>query len=192
LKKTIGLGIICKDEVGEIDTILGKYSQFFDIVHITITHPSKRKELEKVCRSHGAEFSYFDWIDDFAAARNFNKAQLKTDYIFRMDADDSLEGVHNIQPLFEKAVAQDLSIVYCYYVYSKDDNGVCNAAHYRETLYKNTDNLFWNKKIHENILPKSPINHKIVLDDTVRLIHKVEPDHALKSALRNIKYLLKE
>jgi hypothetical protein len=34
-------------------------------------------------------------------------------------------------------------------------------------LYKNNDNLFWNKKIHENILPKSPINHKIVLDDTV-------------------------
>ena len=192
MKKTLGLGIICKDEVGEIDTILGKYSQFFDIVHITITHPSKRKELEKVCRNHGAEFSYFDWIDDFAAARNFNKAQLKTDYVFRMDSDDSLEGADNIRPLFEKAVAQDLGIVYCYYVYSRDDNGVCNAAHYRETLYKNNDNLFWNKKIHENILPKSAINHKIVLDDTVRLIHKVEPDHALKSALRNIKYLLKE
>jgi hypothetical protein len=107
VKKTIGLGIICKDEVGEIDTILGKYSQFFDIVHITITHPSKRKELEKVCKNHGAEFSYFDWIDDFAAARNFNKAQLKTDYVFRMDADDSLEGAQNIQVMFQKAVDQD-------------------------------------------------------------------------------------
>lgn len=190
--KTLGLGIICKDEVKEIDNILGLYSKYFDIVHITITNPSKRKELERVCRNHGAESSYFDWIDDFAAARNFNKSQLKTDYIFRMDSDDKLENPHLIKPMFEKAVAEDTNIVYCYYVYSRDDNGVCNASHYREAMYKNTDNLYWNKKIHENLLPKSAINHRIELNNDVRIIHDVKSDHAIESALRNIKYLMKE
>lgn len=192
MKKTLGLGIICKDEVVEIEKILERYAELFDAVHITITHPSKKEEIEKVVRDHGAECSYFDWIDDFAAARNFNKAQLKTDYIFRMDCDDELEGAQNIREMFESAVANDTNIVYCYYIYSRDENGVCNASHYRETLYKNTDNLFWNKKIHENILVKNTANHKIEMNDKVRIVHNVDSEHALKSALRNIKYLLRE
>lgn len=192
MKKTLGLGIICKDEVSDVNEILSRYSHLFDKVHITITHPSKREELEKVIKSFGAECSYFDWIDDFAAARNFNKAQLDTDYIFRMDTDDRIQNPDGIQSVFEKACERDLSIVFCYYVYSKDDNGVCNAAHWRETIYKNNDNLFWNKKIHENILPKSTTNYKIDMSDEIKIIHNVTPDHALQSALRNIKYLLKE
>jgi tetratricopeptide (TPR) repeat protein/glycosyltransferase involved in cell wall biosynthesis len=191
-KHTVGLGIICKDEVEQIDRILAKYSQFFDKVHITITNPSKRKELEKVIKSHGAECSYFDWIDDFSAARNFNKAQLNTTYIFRMDADDEIENPQEIQGILDNAAANDLNIIYCYYVYSRDDHGVCNAAHWRETMYKNDNNLFWNKKIHENILVRNTTGHRIDLNEKVRIVHKVDADHALQSALRNIKYLLKE
>ena len=36
----------------------------------------------------GAKVSHFDWIDDFAAARNFALRQAKGDWILTLDADE--------------------------------------------------------------------------------------------------------
>ena len=75
----IALAMICKGEVSEakhLDKCLRYVSGEVDKVYITITGGNNKKEVEKVCKKYNAEISYFEWIKDFAAARNFNFKQV--------------------------------------------------------------------------------------------------------------------
>lgn len=192
-KVRLGLGMIVKDEVGQIERILSSYKHLFSEIQITITHPSKRSEIEKLVASFGGETSYFEWIKDFSAARNFNKEQFKSsDYYLRLDCDDEIPNDKYIIPTAQKALEDGVSIIYGYYDYSRDEWGNTNAGHYRETIIKCDDNLYWNKKIHENILAKDRTSFKIAVNDNVRIKHLITDNHAYESGLRNIEYLLDE
>lgn len=189
----LGLGMIVKDEVLDLDRILDNYAQYFDEVQITITNESKRKELETICEKYGAVSSYFEWCDDFAKARNFNKEQFKNcDIYFTLDSDDEIDNPEGIRGIADKQFSEDLNIVYLPYIYSKDDHGNVNASHNKERFIKLTDNLYWNKRIHENVLPKSTVGHKTVIDKTVSVTHLRKPGDAEEHFRRNLKYLLQE
>lgn len=189
----LGLGIICKDEVEDVKRILDSYSRFFDEVHITVTNPERKDELFSAIEAGGGIPSYFEWCDDFSAARNYNKSLFKdSDYYLRMDCDDKMVGIQNIRKVGEHAVSEGINIVYFWYDYSKDEWGNTNAGHYREGLIKCTDNLYWNKPIHENVLPRDSKDHKIVIEESVKFDHQTTPEKAELSAIRNMKYLLDE
>lgn len=81
MKPKLGLGIIGKDEVDQIERILKNYSKYFNEIQITITNTSKLDEIKEVCDRYGAIHSFFEWQNDFAKARNYNKALFKeSDY----------------------------------------------------------------------------------------------------------------
>ena len=43
---------------------------------------------KQIALDHGAKVFDFEWINDFAAARNFSKAQTQCDYVISLDADE--------------------------------------------------------------------------------------------------------
>lgn len=187
----VGLGMIIKDEDQHLERILSKYRKYFGEVQITITSDLKIKELQNICEKYNCFHSYFKWIDDFSAARNFNMKQFKkSDYYFRLDADDDIENPEAIQEVYEKCKKQNISMVLAYYDYARDEDGNTNAAHYRESIIKLDENLFWNKEIHENIIPKNEKSYRVVKDNSYRYIH-LNKDGS-DSRMRNIKILLKE
>lgn len=198
-KVRVGLGMICKDEVEDIKRILSSYGKLFDEIQITITSPDKRKELEEVITSFGGTPSYYDWkaeghkLFPFDLARNFNKEQFKkSDYYLRMDCDDELAGEQNIRSIAQKALDQDVSLVLCFYDYAKDEWGNVIAGHNRETLIKCTDNLFWNKRIHENVLCKDGYENVVVIEKSIKTIHRSSHEKSEESNKRNIEYLIEE
>lgn len=194
----LGLGMIVKDEVSELERILSHYGKFFDEIQITITSPDKREELEKVCETYLASPSYFEWKNEyklfpFDVARNFNKAQFKaSDYYFRMDADDAIRGAENIRKVAQKAQSMDISLVLCFYEYARDEWGNVVAGHNRETLIKCSDNLKWNKHIHENVIPIDEEEHSVVIDENITTVHLADRAKAEESSNRNIAYLIEE
>jgi 2-polyprenyl-3-methyl-5-hydroxy-6-metoxy-1,4-benzoquinol methylase/tetratricopeptide (TPR) repeat protein len=186
----LALCIIAKDEQEQLIRIVNNYGQHFDEIHIAY-------DDEKAVFDHKktkVNWHKYEWRNDFAHKRNWLRDKLSKDidYYFRLDCDDKIINPNSIRRVAEKAKINNVSIVSCYYDYSRDEWGNTNAAHYRETIIKNTDNLYWNKKIHENILPKSKVDFSIVIDDEVKIFHDVGPDHADKSALRNIEFLTRE
>lgn len=195
----VGLGLIVKDEVDALKRILTDYKSFFDEIQITITNPSRRSELEKLCAEHGAIASYYDWMAEghklfpFDLARNFNKKQFtKSDYYFRLDSDDAIKGAQNIRKVAQKAKDMDVSLILCFYEYARDEWGNVVAGHNRETLIQCSDNLYWNKHIHENILPKDEAEHTTVIDENIVIVHLASHEDAEQSSARNLKYLLAE
>lgn len=186
----IALGIIAKDEVAKLKNIIDKYGKFFDQIHIAYDN----LKVEEVKNDNVFLHSYI-WINDFSHKRNYLANKIKAsgcDYYFTIDCDDEIENPEGIKNIYKKAKDQDVSIVYLPYEYSKDEFGNVNAAHNKERLIKCTDNLFWNKKIHENVLPKSMVSHKVVIDTTVKVIHIKTHEEYADSLERNSRYLIKE
>lgn len=194
---SLALHIIAKDEVDEIERIIKKYYDYFDEIAIAYD-----KEIKPIYPDGEDKVSFYkyNWTDreqergilDFARKRNFLDSKIESDYIFRLDTDDVIKNPKKVREVYENAQEKDISVIYCWYSYSKDEWGNENAGHNRTTLYRNSDNLYWNKPIHENILAKSRAKFSMHIDESIIIDHKITHEKARKSAARNIKVLLEE
>lgn len=197
-KVRLGLGMIVKDEMKELEMILEKYSHLFHEIQITLTDESVKEIMESVVRKFGGVPSFFEWksrhnLFPFDEARNFNKSQFKdSDYYFRLDADDEIIGEDKVLAVAQKAFDQGITLVMCPYDYARDEWGNTVAMHNRETIIKLDDNLYWNKRIHENILPKNIHLHRPVVDENIIIRHNSTHERMQKSSIRNISYLIEE
>jgi glycosyltransferase involved in cell wall biosynthesis len=183
--------MIFKNEADQFRRILTSYGSLFD--EIVVAVDEKIEEFQEIAKSHkNVKVLPYTWKNDFSDKRNFVQKNITGDYYVRIDADDAIRNPSLLRAIAEKARAEDVSIVYLFYAYSLDQWGNINAAHWRETIIKNTDNLFWNKKIHENIIPKSKADYRVELNDEVIIDHLIDEEHINQSMIRNIKYLIDE
>ena len=193
---TLALAIIAKDEREQLERIVRDYGRYFDEVVVAYDDDKcvfpYRDVYIKWVKYEKDEWEKNRGRISFARKRNFLADNIKSDYYFRLDTDDAIVNPHNIRTAFDKMVGEKAAILYSTYLYSKDEFGHCNAQHWRETIIKRCENLRWNKHIHENIIPKTTIGHKIAFSELFYIDHLVDPEHAVKSANRNIKYLVDE
>lgn len=196
----LSLAVIAKDEKEQIHRIIYSYQQYFDELVFLVDNPETIKEfdlgdlkdkvrLEQYVRSE--EENKVDHIF-FDRKRNELTKFITGDYYFRLDTDDAIINPENIRSVAEKAHSQSVNIVYCWYEYAKDVYGNVHAAHYRETIIKNTPELYWNKRIHENIIPTNTSTHRYVMEDSIIIDHLITAEKAISSGERNLKYLIEE
>jgi len=191
---TVTLSVICKDEINDIDRLIHDYVDYFDELHFAIDDQKVFDDCSEDYKDNkNIKFFKYEWINDFAHKRNWLADKCKTDYYFTIDADDVIEHPETIRDVAKKADAEKLNIVFGFYHYGFDNDGNCCAAHWKERLVKNTPNLRWNKKIHENIIPVSTIGHRWEMDDRLLVRHNIKSEEEiLESQKRNIKFLLDE
>lgn len=185
----LALHIICKDETKQLKRIIENYGQYFDEIAIAYDDDIVAQEIkpdEKV-RLHK-----YEWCDDFAHKRNFLASKTESEYYFRCDTDDEIVHPELIRKAFKQYLKDGFTEVFMMYYYGFDRNGQCNARHWRETIVKNDGNLYWNKAIHENLIPKIPRKRVSGKETQVWLVHKCTHEEYQQSAERNLKFLLKE
>lgn len=195
----LSLAVIAKDEKNEIERIINDYSVYFDELCFLIDDKKIYEEFVKLAPNKCKFFLYKRSKEEkavnhifFDRKRNELAKLLSGEYYVRIDTDDSIDSPENIRPIAEKAKAQGINIVYCWYEYARDDYGNIHAAHYRETIVRVTDDLYWNKRIHENIIPTSTSQHRYVIEDSIKIIHHPSNEKLAKSGERNFKYLVEE
>lgn len=191
----LSLGMIFKDETKQFKRILDAYGKIFD--EIVIAVDDKFQEFKEIADGYPSltiKILPYTWCNDFAHKRNFVSYHITGDIYMRLDSDDAINpnSIHRVRQIAEDAHINGLSIVFGYYNYSRDQWGNVNAAHWREVLIKNCPNLYWNKKIHENVLPRNKSKYKIEMNDLLVIDHLCDESHIEKSLLRNVKYLLEE
>jgi tetratricopeptide (TPR) repeat protein len=86
----------------------------------------------------------------------------------------------------------NMDVYYVPYIYAKDENGICVAQHWRETIIRKKPGIYWKKTIHENIFFEDNEAKNLLKDDRLKIIHNITPQDAEESYQRNIKALLKE
>lgn len=185
----LALNIIFKNEVHEAERILVKYQDYFDEICFAVDQ--KIDEFKKFATDKIKIFPYV-WIRDFADKRNFLASKTESKYYFRMDADDDIESPENIRECFDEMVKKNMPIMYVPYIYSKDDDGNCNAEHYRETIIRKEPDIYWKKKIHENIFIVDQNKYSMIKTDKLKILHNLTPEHVEEANRRNLIALLEE
>lgn len=194
----IALALIVKDdtESSELKRCLNSVAKWVDAIYITGTK-NPQKEIKRVCKEYGAQWSWFEWIKDFSAARNFNFSQVPPEYdwILWMDTDDVLHGGENLRRVVEEAENAKVKAVFARYLYQVelDEKGGIKdilIEHLRERLIKNDNTYSWVAPIHETLIARSPAGQT---DTQAFIVVHLAPLEAMeKSMYRNIEILEEE
>lgn len=155
------LCIIIKDdsEAEKLDRAINSVRGEVDGIFITGTNKPDEK-IQTIVKKHGGHYSYFNWIGDFSAARNFNFEQAYNagaEWILWMDTDDQFKGKPGVlDELIEKAPAHADGYV-VYYQYAKD-LGYDLVSHWRERFIRWQPNrMKWVGWLHEQIITQEPV-----------------------------------
>jgi len=188
MHKSLALCMIVKADDAEaksLDRAIESVKKYVDNIYITIT--GKNDAVTDVCMKHDANIAHFKWVDDFAAARNFNFSQAKEDWILWLDADDTLEGDLSLLKLIDEADAKKIEGFFLKYKYAFDQNGNCIDEHWKAQLLKNNGHFKWEGEIHEDPIQQRQANWA-KLEGLHRLHHDTS-DHRKDKYERNLRIL---
>ncbi len=168
---TVGVAIIVYDEKGTIGDCIQSFADDVDqIVVITQNNTSEETiEVIKAASDKVEIHNFGDWIDDFAAKRNFSFSFIKTDWVLWVDSDDI---VHNAPALREIAgmVAPEVGAVWFPYHYAIDEFGNPTTIYERERLLRMKVGWIWQGRLHETTSPLTECKH--VRTDKVIFMHR--------------------
>lgn len=185
--KTLGLYIICKgteDEQESISSLLMSASHNVDKIYLTVTHKDGLSKIKKMAKTFdNVEVSFFEWVDRFDSARNFNFSQGNTDYKMWIDVGDEFQ--FSVLPKLKEKLA-DYDAIWMPYNYAFDDQGNCIAQHWRERIVNSQIPFEWRGWIHETLITDVPHTKERV---NIPVIHAKQDREA--STIRNHRILQK-
>lgn len=186
---TLGVAIIARNAEATIKECIQSFAPYVDQIVVVLAGKStdKTARLAKKASSK-VELYDFEWIDDFAAARNFSFSKFKTDWLFWMDSDDVVYQAENLKGLIEKAEPK-VGAIWLPYHYAIDEFGNVHTLYIRERILKAEYGWIWRGRLHETISPLTPC--KFVKTEDVIILHKHkggEPRNERNFRILNIMY----
>lgn len=157
----ISLAVIVRNAEGTIKQLLSSAAEYVDEICITFagesTDETEKRIFEFVdaTQTPGVKLSHFEWVDDFAAARNFNFSQCTGDYVLWLDADDLLVGGEHLKEIVSfLELFPQVDCVNAPYFYAKDQHGNWYSIVSRERVIRRSifeDGARWLYRVHESV-----------------------------------------
>lgn len=167
MTESIGVGIIASNAEKSIKACIESFKDYVDQT-VIIVNNSKDK-TEEICRSiKEVEVHNFEWVDDFAIARNFAFSKLNTNWLLWVDADDTILHPEVLREITQIA-GQDVGAIWFPYHYAIDEFGNITTIYERERLLRTKFGWVWRGRIHETVSPLFPC--KYVRTDKVIIRH---------------------
>lgn len=162
---TLCLTMIVKNECDVLERALR--SVIGSVDEIVVVDTGSTDGTADIARKFTEKVYSFEWIDDFAAARNFALSKAVSDHWMWLDADDIVpKKTARFLSLFRKGAFGDPDIVMLPYVLGTDGKGKPTFEYYRERILRNRSDFRWRGNVHEavelhgNIIyGKAPILH---------------------------------
>jgi len=177
----ISYAVTVKDEFVEIQNLLQKLitlKQPQDEIVVLWDSKNGDKEVETYLRKMNSEKSYFNWYPyefdgHFANLKNELTKQCSGDYIFQIDADEYPHEtlMDNIHSILE---ANDVDVILVPRVntvegltpqhiqkwgWNVDERGWVNFPDPQWRIYKNSENIRWENKVHEKLVGYDTISN---------------------------------
>lgn len=162
-RPTIALCAIMKNEAHNIGPFLQSMKGCFDEIHITDTGSTDNSiELLEQINKHivndvpawqgfpEIQIHHFDWVNDFAKARNYSFSHATTDYTFWADLDDELSSAEAFIK-WRDNVLHAAHYWMAVYNYSFNAKGEIDCKFIRERVIKNNYGFKWEFFVHEGI-----------------------------------------
>ena len=176
--------------------------EYVDGIYITVTYKKKKPKanssLIKLLKKEGVIISYFKWVYDFSAARQYSLQQVPKgpqNYIYWHDADDILQDADQLRPIFLEAAEQNLSAVYFDYWYQvlldEKTNTIKEVlvTHKRERIIRHDDTWKWIGALHETLIEQKQENLVRISRPECKVVHLTRNKRVDDNLNRNIEIL---
>jgi glycosyltransferase involved in cell wall biosynthesis len=170
---TISICLIVKNEEEILSRCLDSLKGIGD--EIIIVDTGSTDNTKKIASKYTNKIYDFNWIDDFAAARNFAFSKATKDYIYTADADEVLDK-ENYGKFMEikKVLLDEIEIVQMKYTNQLEHGTTYNFnTEYRPKLFKRLRKFNWIDSIHETIRVEP-----VIYDSDIEIIHLPECNHS--------------
>jgi len=164
--------MIVKNEEKNIEKALG-WAKSVAYEQIVVDTGSSDKTVE-IAKRMGARVYHFEWINDFAAAKNYAIEQAEGNWIAFLDADEYLtdEGAKTMAALLKKLynepeMREKNLAVNCPWV-QLDDQGTAFAVDDQIRLFRNVPSIRYVGKIHEKL---SLVAENVVRTNDISIMH---------------------
>ena len=146
--KTISLAMIVKNEDDKLVNCLSSICDLVDEVIIVDT--GSTDGTKEIASRYTNKIYDFEWVDDFAKARNYAFSKATCDYIMWLDADDIL--LPDAQIKFKELrnkITDDMTHISMIYNCGKNKFGEPILSFRRNRIVKNIHKDQWRGFIHE-------------------------------------------
>jgi glycosyltransferase involved in cell wall biosynthesis len=145
---SISLCLIVRNEEDVLARCLDSVKGIAD--EIIVVDTGSTDETKSIASSYTDNVYDFEWIDDFAAARNFAFDKATSEYILWLDADDIFLELDQIKLLELKAtLSSEVDTVSMFYYLSQDENGMITSRLRRNRLVRRDRQFRWIGAVHE-------------------------------------------
>ncbi len=148
---TISLCMIVRDEERVLEACLQSAKPWFD--EIIVVDTGSRDRTVEIAQQQGARVFHFPWCDDFSAARNESLRHATGEWVFWMDADDTLPAECGAKLRELAVLAEERTtgfIVQVQIPAAPGEVGFTIVDHVK--LFRNRPELRFTGRIHEQIL----------------------------------------
>ena len=159
---SISLCMIVKNEEQNLAACLDSVKGLVD--EIIIVDTGSTDGTVDLARRHTDNIYFFEWMDDFSAARNFSLSKATCDYLMWLDADDVIEEVNHGEFLKLKENLHMFDIVVMKYHIGHNEQGEVIKISSRERVFKGQNSFRFEGAVHERI-PLTDKNTKIEISD---------------------------
>lgn len=185
------LSMIVKNEERYLRDCLESVKDVVD--EIVIVDTGSNDNTVKIAEEYGAFVFHFKWVNDFSAARNFALSKSNLDWILYLDADERLSR-NSVKNLIHLTKA-DKQIGYNCIINNLDDFKDSPKLMKYVRLFRNSKDIRFTGKAHEQIEPSLINNNYKIVDSNIEIIHygyNVNEDELKIKAKRNLELLLDE
>lgn len=185
----LSLAMIVKNEDQVLGRVLSQVKQLCD--EMIVVDTGSTDNTVAVAQSFGATVHHFEWIDDFAAARNAAFSHCTGDWILWLDADDVVPeaSLQKLLQLKGTELNADWDAVTCDYHIAFAPDGKCMVSLPRERLIRKACGGSWQFPIHEGYVLPEGAKCLERLDITIE--HHKPAVYVERSSHRNLDMLAK-
>jgi glycosyltransferase involved in cell wall biosynthesis len=137
--------MIVKNEIQALPRCLDSVKAYVD--EIIIIDTGSDDGTPELAAQYGAKISYFQWCDDFAAARNYSISQASGDWILVLDADEEL--IVKSEDFLAQINSQ--SDIAAYSIALTEANDCSSTPAYLPRLFRNLPELNYVNCFHEQL-----------------------------------------
>lgn len=171
---TLSVCLIVRNEQEVIGRCLNCVSKFAD--EIIVVDTGSTDDTVNEARKFTDEIFFFDWCDDFSAARNFAFENASCDFVMWLDADDVItdDNCLKIKRLVEGEPDFDMAFLPYAAAFEYDKP---TFVYYRERIMRRSKNYRFCGAVHEAVVPEG----KIVYSDAEIHHKKIKAGEPLRN-----------
>lgn len=167
----LSLSMIVKNEEQTLARVLACAQQCCD--ELVVVDTGSTDNTVAIAESFGARVFHFEWINDFAAARNVSLSHCTGEWVMWLDADDYLnpDAIQLINELKQTKMSDPgIDVMFGTYVFHVDACGRPLSSTTRERIFRRLPTLAWDGPVHEIVRVHDGV-HNTLLVPQLEVIH---------------------